>query len=115
MTQLLQDPGPLSWSKPVFPLPSADLFVRIGVQLHNGRRPKHQLPFPILGDDAHGTFDAYDVASRAVSLGQRPAVFVVDTEGIVRFDSVGTQQWQIPRNDEVLAVLEGLAGSRPTG
>jgi peroxiredoxin len=65
-------------------------------------------PFPIVGDVDHRTFDAYDVASRALSLGQRPAVFVVDTDGIVRFDSVGTQQWQIPTNDAVLDVLRKL-------
>lgn len=67
-------------------------------------------PFPIVGDVDHRTFDAYDVASRALSLGQRPAVFVVDRDGIVRFDSVGTQQWQIPTNDAVLDVLRELRG-----
>ena len=60
-------------------------------------------PFPLLADTDHGVFDAYDVGSRLMSLGQRPAVFVVDREGIVRFDSIGTQQWQIPSNDTVLA------------
>jgi peroxiredoxin len=73
-----------------------------------------KFPFPLLGDDNHVTFDAYDVASRAFSLGQRPAVFVVDQDGIVRFDSVGTQQWQIPSNDEVLDVLRGLQSPTPT-
>ncbi|MBV8951454.1 MAG: redoxin domain-containing protein [Actinobacteria bacterium] len=73
-----------------------------------------QFPFALVGDEDHRTFDAYDVASRAFSLGQRPAVFVVDRDGIVRFDSVGTQQWQIPRNDEVLATLQAL-GSPPSG
>jgi alkyl hydroperoxide reductase subunit AhpC len=67
-------------------------------------------PFPIVGDVDHRTFDAYDVASRALSLGQRPAVFVVDRDGTVRFDSVGTQQWQIPTNDAVLDVLRELRG-----
>jgi hypothetical protein len=43
-----------------------------------------------------------------MSLGQRPALFVVDGEGVVRFDSIGTQQWQIPTNDNVLKVLAGL-------
>ena len=38
-------------------------------------------------------------------LGQRPAVFVIGADGRVRFDAVGTQQWQIAGNDEVLAVL----------
>jgi hypothetical protein len=42
------------------------------------------------------------------SLGQRPAVFVVDQTGAVRFDSIGTQQWQIPSNDNVLLVLSSL-------
>jgi peroxiredoxin len=65
-------------------------------------------PFPLLGDENHRTFDAYDVASRAFSLGQRPAVFVIDRDGIVRFDSVGTQQWQIPTNDEILGVLRTM-------
>jgi hypothetical protein len=32
----------------------------------------------------------------------------VDQKGIVRFDSIGTQQWQIPSNDAVLAVVSSL-------
>jgi peroxiredoxin len=65
--------------------------------------------YPIVSDDEHKAFDAYDVASRAMSLGQRPALFVIDRDGIVRYDCVGTQQWQIPSNEQVLQVLEGLA------
>jgi peroxiredoxin len=65
-------------------------------------------PFAILADTDHVVFDAYDVASKLMSLGQRPAVFVVDRGGIVRFDSVGVQQWQIPSNDDVFNVLSTL-------
>jgi peroxiredoxin len=65
-------------------------------------------PFPLLADPEHGVFDAYDVTNKLLSLGQRPGVFVVDRTGIVRFDSVGTQQWQIPDNESVLAVLSSL-------
>jgi peroxiredoxin len=65
-------------------------------------------PFPLLADADHTVFDAYDVVSTMMSLGQRPALFVVDTEGKVRFDSIGTQQWQIPSNDNVLAVIASL-------
>ena len=65
-------------------------------------------PFALLPDAEHTVFDAYDVVSKLVSLGQRPAVFVVDQGGIVRFDSIGTQQWEIPSNDNVLAVLSSL-------
>lgn len=65
-------------------------------------------PFPLLADTDHAVFDAYDVVSKLSSLGQRPAVFVVDHSGVVRFDSIGTQQWEIPSNDNVLAVLSSL-------
>lgn len=65
-------------------------------------------PFSLLADPEHTVFDAYDVANRLMSLGQRPAVFVVDRSGVVRFDSIGTQQWQIPSNDNVLSVLSSL-------
>ncbi len=65
-------------------------------------------PFSLLPDADHTVFDSYDVVSKLVSLGQRPAVFVVDRAGVVRFDSIGTQQWEIPSNDNVLAVLSSL-------
>jgi peroxiredoxin Q/BCP len=65
-------------------------------------------PFPLLPDTDHRVFDAYDVVSKLSSLGQRPAVFVVDRDGMVRFDSIGTQQWEIPSNDHVLTVLSSL-------
>ena len=68
----------------------------------------NQYPFPLLPDADHVVFDAYDVVSTLMSLGQRPALFVVDQAGVVRFDSIGTQQWQIPSNDNVLAVVSSL-------
>jgi peroxiredoxin Q/BCP len=70
---------------------------------------ENPFPFPLLPDESHATFDAYDVVSRMASLGQRPAVFIVDRRGQVVFDSVGTQQWQIPGNRDVLARLDALA------
>ena len=68
----------------------------------------HSLPYPTLVDEDHAVFDAYDVTSRMMSLGQRPALFVIDADGIVRFEEVGAQQYNIPRNDKVLEVLESL-------
>lgn len=68
----------------------------------------HPLPYPTLVDADHEVFDAYDVTSRMMSLGQRPALFVIDADGIVRFEEVGAQQYNIPRNDKVLEVLESL-------
>ena len=50
-------------------------------------------------------FQAYDVTSRAWSLGQRPGLYVIDTRGIIRFAQVGAHQWNIPTNREVVDVL----------
>jgi peroxiredoxin Q/BCP len=69
---------------------------------------QHPVPFPIVSDSEHTVFDEYDVTSRALSLGQRPAVFVIDHAGIVRFDVIGTQQWQIADNKTVLSILASL-------
>ena len=68
----------------------------------------HPLPYSTLVDEDHAVFDAYDVTSRLISLGQRPALFVVDADGIVRFEEVGAQQYNIPPNEKVLGVLESL-------
>jgi len=67
-----------------------------------------EYPFPMVADPSGATFRAYDVLSKLTSLGQRPAVFVVDRSGIVRFDAVGTKMTDIAGNDEVLSVLAGL-------
>jgi len=66
------------------------------------------LPYPTLVDADHEVFDAYDVTSRLISLGQRPALFVIDADGVVRFEEVGAQQYNIPPNEKVLEVLESL-------
>ena len=68
----------------------------------------HPLPYPVAVDADHTTFDAYDVTSRMLSLGQRPGLFVIDADGVVRFDSIGTQQWQIPPDEQVLEILRSL-------
>ena len=65
----------------------------------------NEYPFSLLADTDHAVFDAYDVVSTMMSLGQRPAVFLVGRDGVVHFDAVGTQQWQIPSNDTVLEQL----------
>lgn len=69
---------------------------------------KHALPFPGLVDGAHDVYDRYEVQSRLLSLGQRPALFIVDKAGIVRYAYLGTQQWEIPSNREVLEQLDRL-------
>ena len=75
---------------------------------------QHPVPYLLLSDADHRVFDAYDVASRALSLGQRPALFVIDRHGIVRFDAVATQQWQDTDQQGALGVLATLSEPPPT-
>ena len=68
-----------------------------------------KLPFPFLLDTEHAVFDLYQVESRLVSLGQRPGLYVIDREGVVKYAQVGWQQWEIPGNAEVLGICRQLA------
>lgn len=68
----------------------------------------HAIPFPCLVDTDCNVYEQYEVKSKLLSLGQRPALFVIDREGIVRFANLGWQQWEIPGNQEVLDVCSGI-------
>ena len=64
----------------------------------------HGITFPVLLDKHRIVYDHYGVDSRVTSLGQRPGLFVIDRDGIVRYAYVGRQQWDIPSVDEVLQI-----------
>lgn len=69
---------------------------------------RHPVPFPCLTDPEGTVYDLYQVESKVISLGQRPGMFIIDREGIVRFAYIGWQQWEIPANEKVLEVCRGL-------
>ena len=69
---------------------------------------KHGIPFPCLVDQEHRVYDQYAVSSKLLSLGQRPALFIIDREGVVRYAYLGGQQWEIPSNKDVLEVCRGI-------
>ncbi len=69
---------------------------------------KNSYPFTLVADESGAVFDAYDVTSRMISLGQQPACFIVDTDGIVRFDAVGDQQWDLVDPKELIKRLSVL-------
>ena len=71
-------------------------------------KSKGPVPFSLVSDPKHKVFDDYDVAKKLMSLGQRPALFVLDEQGIVRYNQVGTQQTDIPPIAETLAELDKL-------
>jgi peroxiredoxin len=70
------------------------------------------LPFPVLADEDHSVFSAYAVESSAWSLGQRPGVYIVDRDGLIRYAHVGAQQWNIPSTAALLDVLTTLGAGR---
>jgi peroxiredoxin len=62
-------------------------------------------PFTVLADTDGKVFEAYDVTSRMISLGQQPALFIVDSAGVVRFDAIGAQQWDLVGPEELAKLL----------
>ena len=78
--------------------------------VENARRyfEMNTIPFPMLADPDRKVFREYDVKRAMVSLGQRPGLFVIDGEGVVRYARLGFQQWEIPSVDETLKQLDAL-------
>ena len=66
-------------------------------------------PFPLLSDHDHSVFDAYDVGSKLLSLGQRPAMFVIDSQGAVTYNQIGKQQTDLPTVDEIVTHVAELS------
>jgi peroxiredoxin Q/BCP len=79
-------------------------------RLENARRyvQDNDIPFPCLPDPDRQVFRQYDVKSAMVSLGQRPGLFIIDKDGVVRYAHLGWQQWEIPTIDETLEQLDAL-------
>lgn len=69
---------------------------------------RHDAPFPCLADPERQVFRQYDVQSALISLGQRPGLFILDEEGVVRYAYLGWQQWEIPSIQETLRQLDAL-------
>ena len=82
----------------------------------NGRSyfERNAIPFHCLVDPAHRVYDQFQVESAFLSLGQRPGLFIVDSEGIVRCAYIGWQQWEIPRVTQMLEVCRGIPGDAGT-
>jgi peroxiredoxin Q/BCP len=74
---------------------------------------RYPVPFTALVDDSLEVYQQFDVQSRLISLGQRPGLFIIDKEGIVRFAYIGMQQWEIPANAMVLEKLRELEFHHP--
>ena len=78
------------------------------VENARGYFQRNDIPFPCLPDPDRAVYRRYDVKSAMVSLGQRPGLFIVDREGVIRYAYLGWQQWEIPSIEETLRELDAL-------
>jgi peroxiredoxin len=67
-----------------------------------------QFPFVGFSDYKHSVADLYGQEVKLLKLGRMPAMLVVDKEGVIQFVHFGDEMSDIPRNEEVLALLDRL-------
>jgi methyl-accepting chemotaxis protein len=69
------------------------------------------LPFNILVDESRDVLKAYGVW-HAVGLAAwniaRPALFLIDQSGRIRYSFVAERQHEFPSHDEIMAAIDGL-------
>jgi peroxiredoxin len=66
------------------------------------------IAFPILSDEDHDVVDKYGVYNLLGDSLATPSVFIVDTEGIIRWTYVGQSSSDRPSNEMILEQLRGL-------
>jgi peroxiredoxin Q/BCP len=69
---------------------------------------QHDLPFIGLPDPQASVLKLYGQEVNLFKLGRMPAQVIVDTEGLVRFVHYGHTMSDIPKNDEILELLDQL-------
>lgn len=72
----------------------------------------HDLPFVGLPDRQHAALDRFGQEVRLLRLGRMPAQVIVDRGGVVRFAHYGDSMDDIPPNEELLEILDGLERER---
>jgi peroxiredoxin Q/BCP len=69
---------------------------------------QNDLPFIGLPDQQASVLKLYGQEVNLFKLGRMPAQVIVDTEGLVRFVHYGHAMSDIPKNDEILELLDQL-------
>ena len=69
---------------------------------------KESLPFTGLPDPSHSVLKLYGQEIKLFKLGRMPAQVLVDKKGIARFVHYGHSMSDIPGNEELLGILDGL-------
>ena len=69
---------------------------------------KERLPFVGLADPEHIVADQYGQQVKWLKLGRMPALVIVDKHGQAHYAHFGQSMRDIPRNADVLAILDEL-------
>ncbi|MBP7111007.1 MAG: redoxin domain-containing protein [Firmicutes bacterium] len=69
----------------------------------------NSLPFIGLPDEKHSVLKLYGQQVNIFKLGRMPAQMIVDKEGLLRYVHYGHSMQDIPRNDELLPIIDRMA------
>ncbi len=69
---------------------------------------KEQMPFIGLADHKHAVAHVYGQKVNPLKFGRMPALFVIDREGKIRYQHFGNSMSDIPKNEEILSLLDDL-------
>lgn len=69
---------------------------------------KEKLPFVGLADPEHQVADQYGQEVKLLRLGRLPALIVIDRDGNVHLNHHGSWNFDIPRNKDVLKLLDEI-------
>ena len=71
---------------------------------------KEELPMIGVPDEDGKLADLYGQEWKLLKLGRMPALFVIDRKGALAFAQYGTSMSDIPKNSEMLKILDGVSG-----
>jgi len=69
---------------------------------------KNNLQFPGLPDKNHSVLKLYGQEVKLFKLGRQPAQVLIDKKGMARYVHYGRSMSDIPGNEELLALIDGL-------
>ena len=72
---------------------------------------KEELPFVGLPDPTHSVLKQYGQEIKLFKLGRMPAQVLIDKAGVARYVHYGHSMSDIPANEEILALVDGLERS----
>ncbi len=72
----------------------------------------NHMPFIGIPDPEHRVADLYGQKVSIVKLGRMPAQMIIDKQGILRYMHYGNSMKDIPGNEEVIRLLNGIQAEK---